>query len=183
MSIINLKIPQKDKNIAKEILFAKRTASQATKGEKGDKGDKGDTGSTGATGATGPAGATGATGAKGDKGDTGATGATGAAGADGVGVPTGGTTGQVLAKASATDYDTEWVDQGGGSVALNDLTDVDTTGVTNNQVLKYNSSTGTWVPGTVVAALSMTELYFTYLLLREITATSNLSTIVTLGAS
>jgi hypothetical protein len=38
----------------------------------------------------------------------------GPAGADGVGVPTGGATGQVLAKASATDYDTEWVDQSGG---------------------------------------------------------------------
>lgn len=30
------------------------------------------------------------------------------------GVPTGGTTGQVLAKNSGTDYDTEWVDQSGG---------------------------------------------------------------------
>lgn len=41
---------------------------------------------------------------KGDKGDTGATGATGA------GVKTGGTTNQLLAKASNTDYDTQWVD-------------------------------------------------------------------------
>lgn len=38
----------------------------------------------------------------------------GADGADGVGVPPGGTTGQVLAKASAADYDTAWVDQTGG---------------------------------------------------------------------
>lgn len=44
-------------------------------------------------------------GPKGDPGDP---------GADGVGVPSGGTTGQVLAKASGTDYDTEWVDQSGG---------------------------------------------------------------------
>lgn len=43
-------------------------------------------------------------------GATGATGAAGADGTDGVGVPVGGTTGQVLAKASATDYDTHWVD-------------------------------------------------------------------------
>ena len=35
-------------------------------------------------------------------------------GAPGVGVPAGGTTGQVLAKKSGTDYDTEWVDQTGG---------------------------------------------------------------------
>ena len=50
----------------------------------------------------------------GPQGPTGATGATGADGADGVGVVAGGTTGQVLAKASNTDYDTEWVAQTGG---------------------------------------------------------------------
>lgn len=42
-------------------------------------------------------------------------GADGVDGQDGVGVPVGGTTGQVLAKASNTDYDTQWVDQTGGS--------------------------------------------------------------------
>ena len=35
-------------------------------------------------------------------------------GAPGVGVPTGGTTGQVLKKASGTDYDTEWANESGG---------------------------------------------------------------------
>ena len=39
----------------------------------------------------------------------GAVGPQGPAGANGQGVPVGGTTGQVLAKASGTDYDTEWV--------------------------------------------------------------------------
>lgn len=51
-------------------------------------------------------------GPKGDPGDPGADGADGAPGADGadgVGVPAGGTTGQLLAKHSGTDYDTEWV--------------------------------------------------------------------------
>lgn len=43
------------------------------------------------------------------------TGPTGDAGADGQGVPVGGTTGQVLAKASNADYVTEWVDASGGS--------------------------------------------------------------------
>jgi hypothetical protein len=56
-------------------------------------------------GPQGPAGATGPAGADGTDG------ADGADGADGVGVITGGTTGQVLAKASNTDYDTEWVTQ------------------------------------------------------------------------
>lgn len=48
------------------------------------------------------------------KGDTGATGATGPKGEDGLGVPAGGTTGQVLAKASNTDNDTEWVTPSAG---------------------------------------------------------------------
>lgn len=43
------------------------------------------------------------------KGDTGAQGPAGQDGTDGVGVVSGGTQGQVLAKASATDYDTTWV--------------------------------------------------------------------------
>lgn len=38
------------------------------------------------------------------------TGAQGIAGANGVGVPAAGTTGQLLAKNSNTDYDTEWID-------------------------------------------------------------------------
>ena len=48
-------------------------------------------------------------------GPTGATGATGAAGTNGtngVGVPVGGTAGQVLAKINSTNYNTEWVDAG-----------------------------------------------------------------------
>lgn len=65
--------------------------SNVTTGGVGAKGDKGDTG---------------ATGLKGDKGDTGLT---GAAGTNGQGVPTGGTTGQQLAKINGTDYNTQWV--------------------------------------------------------------------------
>jgi len=43
-------------------------------------------------------------------------------GVAGVGVPAGGTTGQVLGKASGDDYDTEWVDQtGGGGGAPTDV--------------------------------------------------------------
>lgn len=45
-----------------------------------------------------------------EKGTDGAAGAPGADGTDGVGVPAGGTTGQVLAKIDATNYNTEWVD-------------------------------------------------------------------------
>lgn len=66
----------------------------------------GATGPQGPTGATGPIGATGA----GTQGATGATGIQGATGPSGQGVPTGGSTGQGLAKQSGTDYDTLWTD-------------------------------------------------------------------------
>jgi hypothetical protein len=92
-------------------------------GPQGPQGETGPTGPQGATGATGPIGPTGATGAQGPKGDTGDTGpqgppgedgedgADGAQGPAGPGVAAGGTTGQVLKKASNTDYDTEWDDE------------------------------------------------------------------------
>jgi hypothetical protein len=35
------------------------------------------------------------------------------------------------------------------NLALDELTDVNTAGVTNNQVLRYNTATGTWVNGTI----------------------------------
>lgn len=47
-------------------------------------------------------------GATGETGETGPAGETGATGATGPGVPAGGTTGQVLVKASGDDFDTEW---------------------------------------------------------------------------
>jgi hypothetical protein len=62
----------------------------------------------------GEQGEAGPTGPQGIQGPTGPAGPAGADGADGEGVPTGGTTGQVLAKASGTDYDTAWVDAAAG---------------------------------------------------------------------
>lgn len=58
---------------------------------------KGDTGLTGSTGSTGA---------------TGGTGAAGTNGTNGAGVPVGGTTGQVLQKTTATDFDTSWLTLG-----------------------------------------------------------------------
>lgn len=84
-------------------------------GPQGPQGETGPKGDTGATGPEGPKGATGATGPQGPQGP---------AGPDGVGIPTGGTTGQVLSKASETDYDTEWTTPSGG-----DVTDVQVNGV------------------------------------------------------
>jgi hypothetical protein len=51
-------------------------------------------------------------------GPAGADGTDGTDGTDGSGVVVGGTTGQVLAKIDATDYNTEWVDQSGGGNTL-----------------------------------------------------------------
>lgn len=78
-------------------------------GATGPKGDTGTAGATGATGATGPQGDTGPQGPTGGQGPAGATGAPGAQGPAGPGLVVGGTTGQILVKKSATDYDTQWV--------------------------------------------------------------------------
>lgn len=76
---------------------------QGIPGEKGEKGEKGDKGDTGAPGEAGPRGEAG------PKGDTGDTGPRGEKGDPGVGIPTGGIAGQVLAKSSGTDYAAQWV--------------------------------------------------------------------------
>lgn len=55
---------------------------------------------------------------KGDKGDQGLQGPKGDTGPPGVGVPIGGTAGQVLQKKTATDYDTEWKDPAGGGIKI-----------------------------------------------------------------
>lgn len=98
------------------------TGATGATGPQGPQGDTGPTGLTGPTGATGPTGPIGPQGIQGIQGDTGPTGATGAtgptgptgltgpAGADGAGVLPGGTTNQILAKASNADYVTQWVD-------------------------------------------------------------------------
>lgn len=72
---------------------------------------KGDTGLTGSTGATG---------------GTGTAGTNGTNGTNGAGVIVGGTTNQVLAKNSATDFDTKWVTLAGGGdlLASNNLSEL-----------------------------------------------------------
>lgn len=64
----------------------------------------------------------------------GAQGAPGADGADGVGVPAGGTAGQVLAKINSTDYNTEWVTPSGGGTASGTSYDNTTSGLTATNV-------------------------------------------------
>lgn len=101
-------------------------------GPQGEKGDPGPQGEPGPAGPQGPAGAPGADGAPGPKGDPGEpgeagpegpqgpVGETGPRGEPGKGVPPGGTTGQMLTKASDGDFDTRWTDppEGGGLAEL-----------------------------------------------------------------
>lgn len=81
------------------------------------------------------------------KGEDGQDGAPGAQGAPGVGVPAGGSTGQVLAKSSGSDYVTEWVNQSGGASALGDLTDVTISSPSSGHVLSYNGTAWVNAPG------------------------------------
>ena len=97
----------------------------------------------------GPQGPTGATGA------VGPAGADGADGADGIGVDAGGTTGQVLAKASGTDYDTGWVSLTTADIyviACSDETTALTTGTGKVTFRMPTAGTLTAVKATVTTA-------------------------------
>ena len=93
----------------------------------------------------GPVGPTGPTGA------TGPAGATGPQGDPGQGVPVGGTAGQVLAKATATDYDTEWTDAAAGGGAVDSVN-----GQTGVVVLDA-TDVGADASGTAAAAVTAHE--------------------------
>ena len=158
--------------INKRILISTLREGIA-KGDKGDPGESAyevwqDNGHPGGTIEEYFADIKGEPGEDGKDGKDGQDGQDGHDGAPGVGVPVGGTTGQVLAKSSNSDYATTWVNQSGGGTqvqsdwnqsdtnavdyiknkptipsSLNNLTDVTISSATNNQVLKYNGSA--WV--------------------------------------
>lgn len=87
-------------------------------GPAGPQGPKGDTGATGSQGPQGVQGPQGTTGSQGPQGTQGPQGPAGSQGVPGQGVPTGGATSQVLAKASAADYDTIWSTPAAGGLTL-----------------------------------------------------------------
>lgn len=62
------------------------------------------------------------------RGNTGAAGTNGTNGTNGQGVPTGGTTGQILSKVNSTDYNTQWSTLSGGGVAATDIQIFETSG-------------------------------------------------------
>lgn len=118
-------------------------------------GGVGPTGPVGPAGPAGPQGATGPAGAQGPEGPQGPTGATGPQGPAGVGVPVGGTTGQVLKKKSNTNHDTEWGDggSGGGGLLLQDIIQMGSSGATTSTV---TDSAPTVTEGMEVASVTIT---------------------------
>ena len=89
---------------------------QGTQGPQGPKGDTGDTGPQGPQGEQGPTGAKGDAGPQGPQGPKGDMGDPGPQGPAGVGVPSGGTAGQVLSK---TEDGTAWTDPPSGGDGSN----------------------------------------------------------------
>lgn len=121
------------------------------------KGTKGDTGATGATGSQGVPGADSTV--PGPPGATGATGPPGAAstvpgpqGPPGQGVPVGGTTGQVLTKVTAADYNTNWQTPSGGALSW-PLSAPD--GSANTPSYTFSSNTGTGIYNNGVGSLGI----------------------------
>ena len=81
---------------------------QGVQGEQGEPGPQGETGPQGPQGLQGPKGDPGEQGPQGIQGETGQQGPQGPQGAAGVGVPTGGETGNALMKTGAGNYATAW---------------------------------------------------------------------------
>lgn len=136
--LVTFEITQVNDDYARSNAIAVLNTTGA-KGSTGVQGPQGDPGPAGADGVTPTIGENGnwylgetdtgkpSRGEQGLKGDTGDQGPQGLPGPTGPGVPTGGTTGQVLAKNSDTDFDTIWktVESGGGGQGITVLVGTD----------------------------------------------------------
>lgn len=118
-------------------------------GSEVDAGDVvGPAGPGGMNGAQGPMGLQGPQGDAGPAGADGIDGTNGTNGTNGVGVPVGGTTGQVLSKINATDYSTQWTTPNAGTV-----TSVGGTGTVSGLTLTGTvTSTGSLTLGGTLSA-------------------------------
>ena len=114
---------------------------QGDRGPEGPQGERGPEGPQGPKGDPGPQGPAGPAGQDGAQGPAGQDGAQGPQGPAGQGVPAGGTVGQVLAKKSGTDYDTEWTDQTGGGGGG---TDLPAGGMTGQVLTKQSDGSNDW---------------------------------------
>lgn len=123
---------------------------QGLTGPQGETGATGPQGSQGIQGPTGSTGPQGATGANGPQGAQGIQGETGSVGPSGPGVPTGGTAGQVLVKASATNFDAAWQTRAGGGTATVDFGAAPGTNIIEHSVavaLPAGARVRAWVSG------------------------------------
>jgi hypothetical protein len=123
------------------------------------QGATGTTGETGATGADstveGPRGLTGSQGPQGTTGVTGATGATGDTGPQGetgVGIPAGGTTGQIIQRTSTS---SEWVEMPPSELAFQ--SDVEIVSPADKEVLKYEAATQLWKNAAATGGVTASE--------------------------
>jgi hypothetical protein len=134
--------------------------NQGSTGVYGSTGASGPQGTTGNVGATGAQGNIGATGTQGNVGSTGATGPTGNIGSTGATGPQGATgtfTGSVVTLTSQDTAALTYTTATGifsftpNNVykSLSSLSDTNVAGVSNNQVLTWNTSTSKWIPTTV----------------------------------
>ena len=123
---------------------------QGEPGEKGEPGEQGSPGTQGERGEPGPQGEPGTPGEQGEQGPQGERGEQGIQGPPGPGLPTGGNTGQILAKNSSSDHDTAWINppEGGGG------TNTNISSTTSPTQVSITSSTGT---GTTIASATTTN--------------------------
>ena len=102
-------------------------------------------GPPGVDGSLGPMGPQGDPGVKGDTGSQGPKGDTGTQGSPGPGVAAGGTTGHILSKKSATDYDTQWISNTAGWTLVRKAADesFNDTALQDDNELQFQTVAGT----------------------------------------
>ena len=114
--LLNFTIPRGDTGPAGPAGERGPAGATGPAGPAGEQGPAGDTGPAGPAGERGPAGDTGPAGPAGERGPAGDTGPAGP------GVATGGTTGQILAKKSNANFDSEWINAPSGSTEIPQVT-------------------------------------------------------------
>lgn len=122
------------------------SGSSGTSGSNGTSGTSGSSGSSGTSGTSGSSGSSGTSGSSGSSGTSGTSGSSGSSGTSGQGVPSGGATGQFLAKNSSTDYDTVWSSTVISSIPPGASTDPGSTGqaALDSNYLYICTGTNTW---------------------------------------
>jgi hypothetical protein len=103
-------IPPDDMSNWNTVVFG----SIGPTGTAGTSGTRGTSGTSGVAGISGVDGINGIDGTNGTSGSSGSSGVSGTSGTSGSALPTGGTSGQVLAKIDSTNFNVRWVDQSGG---------------------------------------------------------------------